>query len=905
MWYRRSVDWGLLIALAMALLAASPFLSRPGLPRDTDAELHVFRAAELAACWQAGVLYPRWAPDFYYGYGYPIFNYYAPLTYHLASLFALLPGMTIVSGVKGVFILGLILGGIGTYLLGRDLLGAEGGIVAAAAFLYAPYVLFIDPHARGDLAEHFAIGLLPLALFFLRRWVERGGRLALMGTAICTAALLVSHNLLGVIGFALILASFVWQVAVEGCRDGVGRGGLALTTALALSSFFWVPLLAELGEVHLSVIGHGHFDFRSHFVALTELLAPSRIMDLGAVAPRYRMNVGLAQWLLAGAGSALLIHRRIRRQRAFLFFGLVSVTLVFLMTSASCFVWEAIPPLAYLQFPWRLLGPAALTLAVCAGAAEGWLAPTRRRSAALAGIVLIILLTALPTMFPPTWEPEFGDTSPTGIVRFELQGKVLGTTSTGDYLPRTVETFLHPEPALVASYDQPGPLDKVNRATLPEGTVVQVVEHGPTHDRFLVSGEHNFVFRLYTLLFPGWHAYVDGEEVSIEPGRPEGFITFWVPKGEHEVWVRFEDTPPRRTGWWLTGGGIVGLILTAVRATRRVTPPTGHSISRGTAAWVVGAVAGFLAFKILLVNPHPAWFRYTSPPGEAWAARHPQRAVLGGEVELLGFDLPRQRVRSGETIPLILYWQALRPLTVNYQSFVHLTYPSSISWGQSDALNPGGLPTTRWPLDRYVWDTHRVQVRPGTPPGIYTLEVGLYTLADGHRLTVQGPDGQVVGETVVLEIPVEVLPARRQPSLEDLGMDEQLGATYGGQITLLGYSTPSRRTEVPGFLHLALFWRAERSHPEDLVVTVAIVDGVGEVVAQASGAPAGGRYPTSRWTRGEIVRDAYAFWLGEDFSLGTYTVGVAVHRGDQPVWPEGREGPFLEIFTAEAQGWEQ
>ena len=76
----RQFDLGLLLALALALLAAMPFLTRPDLPRGTDAELHVFRAAEMGYSLRAGDHFPRWAPDFYYGYGYPIFNYYAPLT---------------------------------------------------------------------------------------------------------------------------------------------------------------------------------------------------------------------------------------------------------------------------------------------------------------------------------------------------------------------------------------------------------------------------------------------------------------------------------------------------------------------------------------------------------------------------------------------------------------------------------------------------------------------------------------------------------------------------------------------------------------------------------------------------------------------------------------------------------
>ena len=158
-------DWGLGLALALALVAAAPFLTRPGLPRQTDAELHVYRAAELGHALRAGAFYVRWAPDLYYGYGYPIFNYYAPLTYYLANVFDLLPGVDIVAGVKAVFVLGIFLASAGAYLLGRELFGPVPGVLAAASFTFAPYVVFVDPHARGDLAEHFAICLLPLSFY--------------------------------------------------------------------------------------------------------------------------------------------------------------------------------------------------------------------------------------------------------------------------------------------------------------------------------------------------------------------------------------------------------------------------------------------------------------------------------------------------------------------------------------------------------------------------------------------------------------------------------------------------------------------------------------------------------------------------------------------------------------------
>ena len=151
--WRYRPDWGFCLALALALVAAAPFFTRPGLPRQTDAELHVYRAAELGHTLRSGVLYARWAPDLYYGYGYPIFNYYAPLTYYLSNVFDLLPGVDIVGGVKAVFVLGFLAASVGAYLLGRELFGPAPGVIAAASFTFAPYIVFIDPYARGDLAE--------------------------------------------------------------------------------------------------------------------------------------------------------------------------------------------------------------------------------------------------------------------------------------------------------------------------------------------------------------------------------------------------------------------------------------------------------------------------------------------------------------------------------------------------------------------------------------------------------------------------------------------------------------------------------------------------------------------------------------------------------------------------------
>jgi len=751
----------ILLALALALVAAAPFLTRSGLPHQTDAELHVYRAAELGHTIRGGAIYPRWAPDFYYGYGYPIFNYYTPLTYYLANLFDLLPGVDIVGGVKAVFVLGLLLASLGAYLLGRELFGPStgsrhgpaAGVLAAASYTFAPYVVFIDPHARGVLAEHFAICLLPWVFYAFRRLMSGvGGRCALLGSVLTLAVLLLSHNLLALVSVALLLAYWMWEILFGRGRGRAGWGALAFVLAATIVAFFWLPAVLERSAVRLDVVGPGHFDFRGHFLSLGELLAPSRILDMGATAPRYRFNLGLAQWLLALPALGALLRPATPNRRILLYFILVGLGLLFLMLPASTPIWECVPWMEYLQFPWRLLGPANLMLALCAAGGTTLLSAGRWRNPALALGLAAILLLALPVLYPPMWSPDFWPTGPHDIIAWEQHSLALGTTSTADFMPTEAALVtVHPEASLIESYVRPGPVDRINRASLPEGARVEIIEHGPLYDSFSVYMPDEFILRLFTFYFPGWRAYVDGEEVEIQVGDPEGFITLMVPAGEHEVVVRFEDTPPRTAGWIISAAGLTVLVI-ALTLMRNSPIPNPQSLLPNSQSliWLGGTLLLFIILKSGIIDPRDDWLRYTSPPGQARAAQRELRANFGNQIELLGYDLPRQRVRASEKFTVVLYWRALTPLNENYQSFVHLAQPLHILWGQEDHLNPGGLPTTRWPLDKYVWDEYEIRVLPETEPGEYVLNVGLYSAAGGYRLQRYDESGQPVGDSIVI-----------------------------------------------------------------------------------------------------------------------------------------------------------
>jgi len=105
------IDPGLGLACLLALFAFYPLL-QPGLPNTADGALHLYRTVELDQCWQDGVYYPRWAPNLFLGYGYPIFNFYAPLLYYLAEVLHVL-GFSFQGAIKIIQVGTFLLYGLG------------------------------------------------------------------------------------------------------------------------------------------------------------------------------------------------------------------------------------------------------------------------------------------------------------------------------------------------------------------------------------------------------------------------------------------------------------------------------------------------------------------------------------------------------------------------------------------------------------------------------------------------------------------------------------------------------------------------------------------------------------------------------------------------------------------------
>ena len=143
-------------------------------------------------------------------------------------------------------------------------------------------------------------------------------------------------------------------------------------------------------------------------------------------------------------------------------------------------------------------------------------------------------------------------------------------------------------------------------------------------------------------------------------------------------------------------------------------------------------------------------------------------APTGAPITLVGYTLHGARggaaaASPGGSVTLDLHWAIGDKLDRDYTVFTHLLGEAHNPrtqgpvWGQHDSQPAdGGYPTTQWLVGDVIVDRHVIPVDEGAPDGAYRLEVGLYTVEDGRRLEVRGPDGAPWGDHILLETPVTV-----------------------------------------------------------------------------------------------------------------------------------------------------
>ena len=140
---------------------------------------------------------------------------------------------------------------------------------------------------------------------------------------------------------------------------------------------------------------------------------------------------------------------------------------------------------------------------------------------------------------------------------------------------------------------------------------------------------------------------------------------------------------------------------------------------------------------------------------------------------------------------------------------------------------------------------------PSLPRGAYRVELLPFKIPAWDLVPARAGPERESAEAPLWIGPVLVAPADALPG-SDLAPRRPIGARFGEQVELVGID----RAELSGGqLEVDLVWRALRPLERDYSVFLHLVDGAGQVVAQADGFAWDGAYPTSAWAIGQPLID--------------------------------------------------
>lgn len=542
------------ISLALSVALVTPFFWL-GTASGHDFEFHASSWLDAAYQWKEGILYPRWTAWTNHGFGEPRFIFYPPLSWILGGV------LTLVLPDPGVPILFIVLvetlGGLSAYLLLRRLAVRRAALLAAACYVVNPNTLLMT-YVRSDFAEQLACALFPLLLLSALRLCglleDSPPRPALIAQfALPFAAVWLSNAPAGVISSYSVALLIAWAAIERRSGRVLARGAAGIVLGLGLASFYLVPAAYEQRWVNIGQalssgllpvenflftaidnVEHTWFNWISSICALSTIL----LFGLAALCSRR----------LAGQQAPAT-----RNRQAFQAIFVVGVAATLLMLRFTLPVWNLLPKLRFVQFPWRWMSIVALGCACFLAAVM----ENRRGWVWLVGILVLSVPLGGFLVKNTWWDADEMPTMQEGVASQQ------GFDGTDEYDPLGDDHLNLPSEA---------PLAKVlpRESAAPAGVQIQI-QQWTTEDREIrVKAPAPFRLALRLLNYPAWRVEVNGK--AVEPGRMDDVNQMVIPvdAGDSVIRVRFVRTRDRQAGNAISLGSLlVGAVLLGSRRAYR------------------------------------------------------------------------------------------------------------------------------------------------------------------------------------------------------------------------------------------------------------------------------------------------------------------------------------------------
>jgi hypothetical protein len=528
----------ILISLVISLTIISPFFWL-GNASGHDFQYHAESWVDAAGQWKEGIVYPRWTEWANYGFGEPRFIFYPPFSWVLGALLgSVLPW----NAVPIVFIvLVQIFAGLSAFALARRVVSGRAALFCLACYAANPYALLIV-YMRSDFAELLANAFFPL-LFLLALQIcefigspaetpQGSARRAIAGFALAFAAVWLSNAPAGVIASYSSFAVFGFAALTRRSRQPLVRGIAGLALGFGLAAFYILPAAYEQRWVNIAQ-------------ALSPGLLPSENFLYTVINdPEHTLfnwiASSIAVLLIILTGLAALRTGRQDRERKSVLDNRVWLTLLILAGLATILMlrftlplWQLLPKLRFVQFPWRWMSLLAVAFAIFLGGAMG-----RRRGRIWAVVTFALIGSTAVFLVRNGW----WDTQDIPTLRAAVTNGS-GFDGTDEYDPagddHTNLPTKSPEAMVMDTDSIPGPNSR---------PTIHVDRWSPEHKEVSTNSREGFFLGLRLLNYPAWRAEVNGVAVTPRGGEDYNQMIVPVPAGESHVRAQFVRTWDRSLG---------------------------------------------------------------------------------------------------------------------------------------------------------------------------------------------------------------------------------------------------------------------------------------------------------------------------------------------------------------------
>ena len=560
-WYCRANPrhlFPLTVIVLLGLLLTSPLLLTT-CSGGHDIYHHLIFSHHFSSQLLQGELYPRWLLNMNGGFGSPTFFFYPPVPYYLTAIFSWLPEQSLLGCTPlGVSIsTARILSGITTYYWCRELTRSASALGLALLYMVLPYHFLIDLYIRFSFAEFWSFAWMPLILYCSRR-VNHGDRWAIPALALSLALLIGTHLPTFLIFMPILLGYCLLAVTTTSRLIAFTRNGLGILLGVGLAAIYWLPAMTTQEYVSMPSMYVGFMHYSNGF--LTSWPTPER----GWTFRRYLMVVTVGSCLLgllAWWWSRRYLAPEIRNKSGYWL--VVAVLSLGMTLPWSKPIWDLLPMLQKVQFPWRfnaVLTVAAITL--FAFAATTLRALVLHGRGYLIRIWALLLVALLATQLLVGIEPMFFDR----LNASDIQKALQISRSPLEYRPRWVPLDQFSKES-VSRLGASTPQLQSNQPALRW----QMVTWAPRQIRLNISTPQAGTLTLHQYFYPGWIAQRVGlpQPLPLQPSR-EGLIQIHVPSGDYQLTVTLAPLPEELAGRWISALALLATLLLAFFPRRQI-----------------------------------------------------------------------------------------------------------------------------------------------------------------------------------------------------------------------------------------------------------------------------------------------------------------------------------------------